>query len=247
MTNDPTNISEIKNTPDSPYRSGITGKYKLLIKSVSPKIASYEYELVDAEGKEYKAGHPKHYAEGELLRCMVYFKVANAKLIVTDTLICNKQDLTTALSQEKKAPQKPVETKKVVNDPRKVDSPRQAGKKGCYHLRIADYEKIGNQYAYMVEDANGVRFKVGVKTKRFFPIGTVCLCHMKISILQGGEMVFKVLSICKEKTADPKPSKKHKVKHVKRSHHSSSSRDWLGTPYVGGHFHIIYTPMGNKR
>ena len=41
--------------PDAPFRSGITGKYKLLIKSVAPRFGNYEYALVDAEGKEYSA------------------------------------------------------------------------------------------------------------------------------------------------------------------------------------------------
>lgn len=260
MAIDTNQKTEKHTTTDAPFRTGVTGKYKLLIKNVSPKLLGYEYELVDAEGKEYKAEHPKHYAEGELLRCMVDFKVANAKLTVTDTQICNKQDLTTALPEEKvekKVRHKPIESKEVVNDPRTVDNPRQAGKKGFYYLRIADYELVGKQYSYLVEDATGIRYKVGVHTKRFLPIGTVCLCNMKVSILQGGEMVFKVLSICKDKgkAAESQPEKgkasknkkKHKVKHVKRSHGSSSSSDWLGTPYVGTRFHLIYTPMGNKR
>lgn len=41
--------------PDSPFRNGSTGKYKLLIKSVAEKFGNYEYLLVDADGKEYKA------------------------------------------------------------------------------------------------------------------------------------------------------------------------------------------------
>lgn len=57
--------------PDSPFRSGVSGKYKLLIKDVTPKFGSYEYDLVDAEGKEYKAAEKEHYSEGELIRCMV--------------------------------------------------------------------------------------------------------------------------------------------------------------------------------
>lgn len=245
-------MTEMNHLPDAPFRNSITGKYKLLIKAVIPKLLGYEYELVDAEGKEYKSGHPKHYAEGEMLRCMVYFKVTSAKLVVTDTLICNKQDLTAALPEEKRITEsKSTEVNKTVSDPREIDNPKEKGKKGFYHLRIADYEKTGNQYSYFVEDATGIRYKVGIRTKRFFPIGSVCLCQMKVSVLQGGEKSFKVVTICKEKEVSTqtgnKHRKKHKVKHVKRSHNSSSSRDWLGTPYVGGHFRLIYTPMGNKR
>lgn len=58
--------------PDCPFRSGVSGKYKLLIKGVKPKIGSYEYGLEDAEGKEYEAVAKEHYSEGELLRCMVF-------------------------------------------------------------------------------------------------------------------------------------------------------------------------------
>lgn len=238
---------KIINLADAPFRSGITGKYKLLVKSVVPKYVNYEYELVDADGKEYAAGHPKHYAEGDLLRCMVFFKVANAKLVVTETLICNKQDLATAIPEVKKPQPQKEEPKKVISDNKPVDDPRKAGKSGFYSLRVVDYERINGHYSYLVEDVTGIRFKVGVQTKHFYPIGSVKTCHMKVSVLPGGELSFKVVSICKDKKEKPKPSKKHKVKHVKRSYKSSSSRDWLGTPCVGDHFHLIYTPMGNKR
>lgn len=90
-----------KNVPDTPFRSSVTGKYKLLIKSVTHKAFNYEYELMDADVNEYAPGHPKHYVEGTLLRCMVYFKIASAKLVVTETLICNKQDLTVAIQGKK--------------------------------------------------------------------------------------------------------------------------------------------------
>ena len=65
MAIDTNQKTEKHTTPDAPFRTGVNGKYKLLIKNVSPKLLGYEYELVDAEGKEYKAEHQKHYAEGE--------------------------------------------------------------------------------------------------------------------------------------------------------------------------------------
>lgn len=57
--------------PDCPFRSDVSGKYKLLIKDVTPKFGSYEYELMDGDGREYKATAKEHYSEGELIRCMV--------------------------------------------------------------------------------------------------------------------------------------------------------------------------------
>ena len=50
--------------PDAPFRSGSTGKYKLLIKDVTPKFNGYEYLLVAADGKEYNSVAKEHYAPG---------------------------------------------------------------------------------------------------------------------------------------------------------------------------------------
>ena len=93
--------------PDTPFRSGTTGKYKLLIRSVTPKFNGYEYELVDADEKDYKAVSPKHFAPGQLLRCMVHFMVANASFVVTETLICSKQDFATPIPEPPKPQPKP--------------------------------------------------------------------------------------------------------------------------------------------
>ena len=248
-----------KNVPDAPFRSGVTGKYKLLIKSVTRKAFNYEYELMDADGNEYAAGHPKHYAEGEFLRCMVYFKIANAKLVVTETLICNKQDLTVAIPEEKKVRVlsktaiKPSVKPKFVDDPRSVDSPRKEGKSGLYYLRVIDLEKKGDKYLYWVIDSDGCRYKVEALAKKSYSPGKVVVCNVRVSQVarEGGltEIAVKVLMVTKRQTKEPKPPKKSKKKitHVKRSRSSYSSRDWLPVPCVGDHFRLIYTPMRNKR
>ena len=98
--------------PDAPFKTGVTGKYKLLIKSVTPKYSNYEYELTDIEGKEYLATCQKHYPENNILRCIVSFSVERAKLVVTETTICGKQDFTQPLPSSIK---EKVKTKSTVN------------------------------------------------------------------------------------------------------------------------------------
>lgn len=90
--------------PDSPFRNGTKGKYKLLIKSVTEMFGSYKYLLLDAEGKEYKAESEMLYSEGEILRCMVSFKGERLKLVVNEVDICKKQNLAIPVKIEKKLP-----------------------------------------------------------------------------------------------------------------------------------------------
>ena len=88
--------------PDSPFRIGTSGKFKLLIKSVEEKFGDYEYLLIDADEKEYKAIAKALYAEGQILRCMVSFKVERARLVVENVAVCSKQDLATPVPVKKK-------------------------------------------------------------------------------------------------------------------------------------------------
>ena len=88
--------------PDSPFRIGTSGKFKLLIKSVEEKFGDYEYLLIDADEKEYKAIAKALYAEGQILRCMVSFKVERARLVVENVAVCSKQDLATPILIAKK-------------------------------------------------------------------------------------------------------------------------------------------------
>jgi hypothetical protein len=103
--------------PDTPFKGGTSGKYKLLIKGVNKKFYGYEYALTDADGKEYTAKAKEHYKENALLRCIVTFAVKDAHLVVTDTEICKKQDFTVAIPE-------PVDIK--VPDTRETASKRPA-------------------------------------------------------------------------------------------------------------------------
>ncbi|MCR4849574.1 MAG: hypothetical protein K5920_12090 [Bacteroidales bacterium] len=88
--------------PDSPFKIGTSGKFKLLIKSVTERFGDFEYLLIDAEEKEYKAIAKALYAEGQILRCMVSFKVERAKLVVESVAVCSKQDFASPIPVEKK-------------------------------------------------------------------------------------------------------------------------------------------------
>lgn len=81
--------------PDSPFKIGTSGKYKLLIKTVTNCIYHYEYLLLDAEGKEYKTISDYLYNEGQLLRCMVNLKGERGRLVVDSVAVCKKQDMAT--------------------------------------------------------------------------------------------------------------------------------------------------------
>lgn len=111
--------------PDTPFRSGISGKYKLLIKSVTPVIRNYDYALVDADGKEYRARSQNHYAKDQILRCMVDFKVNGAKLVVSDVRICSKQDLATIIPEPKKV----IIKEKEVSKPKPIVPPAAISKR----------------------------------------------------------------------------------------------------------------------
>lgn len=94
--------------PDSPFRIGASGKFKLLIKSVTEKFGDYEYLLIDADEKEYKSITKALYSEGQLLRCIVSFKVEKAKLVVESVTVCSKQDLATPIPVASKATPPPT-------------------------------------------------------------------------------------------------------------------------------------------
>lgn len=83
--------------PDSPFKIGTSGKYKLLIKTVTYCFYHYEYLLSDAEEKEYKTISDALYSEGQLLRCMVNLKGEKGRLVVDSVAICKKQDMATLI------------------------------------------------------------------------------------------------------------------------------------------------------
>lgn len=251
--------------PDAPFRSGITGKYKLLIKSVSPKFGNYEYALVDAEGKEYKASSKTHYGDGQILRCMVSFVVSNARLLVADTAVCSKQDFATAIPEPPKPQPKPQPKAKVQvqKGPTKTKSkakktqsstdlknvvlgdPKHRKTSSTYLFRVASVDKSDDGYAYIVEGANGQKYMA--KSKNTFSVGALVDCKANVSLSPAGILKVTIKSIREHVSIVSKPYKLKKSNPLKHWRASGSSRDWFGGPNVGDHFHLIYTPMGNKR
>ena len=251
--------------PDAPYRSGITGKYKLLIKSVAPRFGNYEYALVDAEGKEYSASSKKQFAAGQILRCMVSFMVSNARLLVTDTAVCSKQDFATAIPEPPKpqpkpqpkakvtAPKGPTKTnpkaKKTQSNagPQKVvlGDPKHRKTSSTYVFRVVSVEKHEDGYSYRVEGAKGQKYEA--KSKNAFPVGSLVDCKANVSLSPGGVLKVTITSIRAHVSVVSKPTKCKKSNPLKHWRTGGGSRDWFGGPNVGDHFHLIYTPMGNKR
>lgn len=260
-------IESINHIPDAPFRSGQTGKYKLLIRNVTPKFGSYEYELEDAEGKEYKAVAKEHYSEGELLRCMVAFEVVNARLVVSDTTVCKKQDLATLIpeppkpqSQPKVSPKTTAKPKAKSTKPKQKSSaskPKDTPKKmvlgdplhrrtsGTYVFRVAEVTHNETIYSYRVEGARQQQYEV--QSKQSFPVGSYVDCGVKLAI-KGGTLKVSVLSIKEHNSVIVKTGPEYKrgggPKHWRAD---TRSRDTLTGPNPGDHFHLIYTPMGNKR
>lgn len=253
--------------PDAPFRSGVTGKYKLLIKSVKSSFSNYEYELVDAEGKEYKTRSTLHFAVGQMLRCMVTFRVVKARFVVEETLICKHQDLATplpALNIEKKTPaakhvdkardnktstiHKQAQTPKAAPKNKKsnksplnkgsvrLGSPRRIRASKVYNLRVVEAERINNNYSLLMEDADGYRYPMD--SDRPHPIGSVLPCDVSVSLSSMGELRVIVKSI--HKHVD-------KVSRSKPFRTDSKGSNWQPNLPVGVRFHLIYTPMGNKR
>lgn len=244
--------------PDAPFRSGSTGKYKLLIKDVTPKFNGYEYLLVDADGKEYNSVAKEHYAPGQLLRCIVTFNVVNARFVVSCTAVCKKQDLAILIPEPPKAQPKPktevktkektkVSKKKTDTDPirKRLGDPRLKGVSGKYVLRVAAVEQIDEVYSYKVEDAKGRQYDV--QSVHPYPVGTIVDCKVSVSNAPSGAIRVSVSTINKHIPKTNQPGHKHKRGNpLKNWHPGSSSHDWP-SPGSGDRFHLIYTPMGNKR
>lgn len=234
-------MSEESLKPDFPFRNGISGKYKLLIRNVTSKARGYEYELVDADGKEYKTRSELHYAEGGILRCMVIFEVTNARLMVSDTVVCKKQDLATLIPEAKRA--KPtIQPKSMVNPNRKASvdhlgDPIKDRVSGSYKLRVIQVDEEKKHFIYHLVDAMARIYRT--QSKRYFAVGQIVPCHLHSRITKNGVQAYVV-----SMGSSSEPRKKIKSRSGSNSGYSQSS--WP-VPAVGDHFHLIYTPMGNKR
>lgn len=212
--------------PDAPYRIGTSGKYKLLVKDAIPKYGGYEYIMVDADGKEYKATHAKHYAPKQILRCMVHFSVAKATLVVTETVICSKQDSASPLSEANL----PSSSKQSIT----LGDPIKEKRSGIYRLRVVSLEKKDKGFIYRLEDSAGRRYEA--RSRHLYQIGFTVNCEVSVQITHAGlKTAIKSIGI-------------HANSHIKRHKKSGgNSSDWLPAPAKGDYFHLIYTPMGNKR
>lgn len=235
-----------KYTPDAPLVCSVSGKYKLLISSVTPKFDRYEYLLVDAEGREYGAVSDKYYSRNQLLRCMVSIAVVKTKLVVSEVTICKKQDLLIPTTDEQNISSETYtspEVKTVINDSNpdygdkhQPDSPV---------VRPLSEDEIQN-LEKQIEDN---------KSKR--NASYICCGHEYRTIFDIRKHLFE---------CHPEDYKKHLRKKLHRDiptpvrgvgvkvHKKSSYKkrrkrnsDTGFTVYKGDYFRLIYTPMGNKR
>lgn len=159
--------------PDSPFRIGISGKFKLLIKSVEEKFGDYEYLLIDADDKEYKAIAKALYAEGQILRCVVSFKVERARLVVENVAVCIKQDLATPILIAKKPAPTPTKATAPIATPKaktkaKTKTKKQGKQKKSNNRAV---EKKGIYDSYRMQKAEeALAFLDSIKATDTTPI-----------------------------------------------------------------------------
>lgn len=159
--------------PDSPFRIGTSGKFKLLIKSVEEKFGDYEYLLIDADEKEYKAIAKALYAEGQILRCMVSFKVERARLVVENVAVCSKQDLATPILIAKKPAPTPTKATAPIATPKaktkaKTKTKKQGKQKKSNNRAV---EKKGIYDSYRMQKAEeALAFLDSIKATDTTPI-----------------------------------------------------------------------------
>lgn len=233
---------------DLPFRSGVTGKYKLKVKEVTPTYSDYQYILIDGEEKEYSSASKVRYGINDILRCIVGFKVENARFVVTETSICKKQDFASPLpdTERPKIKSTPVVKSKKTEKAKpginysKLGDPYKSGTSGIYKMHIVSRTKSGKSYSYILEDAQGRRYDC--ESTSGYAENSIIPCYVEV-VRTKGSIQANITSLGKTKKAKAK-------RKTKKKYHGSSGRnqrDWLGTQYVGVGFHVIYTPMGNKR
>lgn len=195
-------MNEGNHTPDTPYRSGISGKYKLLIKSVTQKYSDFEYELSDAEGKEYTARSKEHYAEGSLLRCMVSFRIENARLVAYETAICKKQDLTVPISVQPavkpKAPKLPPPSPLFLEG-----EPATTEKTGAYKLTVETilrwYGDGATKFLCVLKGETAQRYYVASNER--YSAGKELICQVEVIKEHKGNYYFS--KIIGDETSKP--------------------------------------------
>ena len=240
-------------TPDAPFRSGISGKYKLLIRNVSPKFGAYEYELEDAEGREYKAMADMHFAEAQLLRCMVFFEVKSARLVVSDVAVCKKQDLAIPLPEALEAIPQASSILEIKKSSSKAEqkSAKKPAKPNSLFVLIDELQDNGRKTGPMSDDEVKNLLKQ-IKNKKASRKGSYRCCgkthfglfEFRKHLYECHPIEYNRYFVKALYRPAPQSVMGFGIKKIELS--SSNSGSYL-PQYEGDHFHLIYTPMGNKR
>lgn len=197
-------MAETTHTPDSPFRCGISGKYKLLIKDIFRRFDGWEYELVDAENNIYYAKSKKHYPHNQVLRCMVTLRVESAKLVLDNTTICSRQDLTSEMTDEF-VNIEGITAKKggKIKDLPHEGSPSLVGHTGKYRLSVDDVREwdgvVKARFMYVLHDDNGHQYQAISNIN--YPIGKKIICRVEVYKEKGGNIFF--VAICDDESSSP--------------------------------------------
>lgn len=213
---------------DLPFRSGINGKYKLLVKKVNPKYNAFEYELADAEGHGYSASSKFRYPENSILRCMVSFKVVSGRLVVSNASICKKQDLSTPIPEEEKVNPsehvKPVVSKMhfiPTQHPFREGNPSELRQTGSYRLIVETRLRLhgdGNPMChYILKDENLCRYHA-ISSSRY-DAGDKLVCRVEVIKEPLGDVYFVAIS----DDASSKPVTELNGEIVYRHHYVTTS------------------------
>lgn len=236
--------------PDAPFRSGVTGKYKLLIKRVTPSFSNFEYDLIDAEGKEYKAVSDVHYAKDQLLRCMVSFEVKNARFVVSGIAICKKQDLATSILEVKKA-RPSVKPKPTVI----IQSPKPAKPKPRpLFVLIDELQDNGQKTGPMSEDEVQNLLKQ-IEQKKMTNKGTYRCCgkthhglfEFRKHLFECHPVEYNRYFVTELHRDAPTSIRGVGIMTSKSPKRNPGPREAFLERSESDRFHLIYTPMGNKR
>lgn len=101
---------------------------------------------------------------------------------------------------------------------------------GIYMLLVNEVESNVKKYKYRLKDSKGREYRV--VCKKFYKVGQIIPC-LVLTIISKNGVKAKVISM---------GSKRRRRHNYTGTKHSSS----FPSPCKGDHFHLIYTPMGNK-
>lgn len=184
--------------PDSPFRIGESGKYKLLIKDFVRRANYFEYDLIDGEGKMYQARSEKLYPQKQLLRCIVTLKIEYGKLVLVGTVICSKQDL--AVDLPKNCSDKRVRDW-VSQHTLLKGSPSIVGRSGNYLLTVKDVHSWNGagdaQFHYILIDNNNAQYHA--ISSLSYPLDTQLACKIEVQKERKGDIFF--VEICDDTTS----------------------------------------------